>query len=572
MCRKHQGDHYPTFSRYDYRQKRFGTYMASTITHTVTNQTPPISGHNAFRLNPLLLQIASGLDSETLKDFDQIGSYALSSEAQDLARMANQNVPELRMHDRFGHRVDQIDFHPSYHALMRRSVGYGLSSSVWEDAARGHQHGHLKRAIRYFMLAGLETGHLGGLSSTNGAVAALMTTPQLAKEWVPRVTSRKYDSSHKSPVEKNCLTISYGIAEKHAGTDLAAVSSRAEMVKNGLYRIIGHKWFLSSPMADAFLVLARSEKGVSCFLVPRFLADNEPNNIHLMGLKDKLGNRSVATAEAEFEGSIAQMVGVEGEGASTINELLTLTRLDGALASSGIMHAALAEAVHHARHRKAFGKQLIQQPLMMRVLADMAIDVAGCTALSLRLARAFDGARTDEKERAFAHIMTPVVKYWTGKLATPLIAETLEVLGGNGCVETSVLPRHYRESPHLNNFEGTGNMMALELRKTLNRSPDSFEKLLTQLAQDLGSDGTQTVEVLRAAFQLAQSDEGTARIATEQLGLASAAAELNRLGTGTLADAFIESRLSGVAHSSYGTLDNRFDASTILDALYPPIN
>lgn len=546
--------------------------MSSTIAHTVTNQTPPISGHNAFRLNPLLLQIASNLDAETLKDFDQIGRYTLSTEAQELAHMANQNVPQLKMHDRHGYRVDQVDFHPSYHALMRRSVAYGLSSSVWEDAARGKDDGHFKRAIRYFMMAGLETGHLGSLSSTNGAVAALMTTPQLAKEWVPRVTSRQYDSAHKAPVEKSCLTIGYGITEKHCGTDLSAISTRAESVKNGLFRIIGHKWFLASPMADAFLVLARSEKGVSCFLVPRFLAESEANNIHLMGLKDKLGNRSSATAEVEFDGAIAQMLGEEGEGAATINELLTLTRLDGALAASGIMHASLAEAVHHARHRKAFGKNLVAQPLMLRVLADMAIDVAGSAALSLRLARAFDRARTDEYERTYAHIMTPIAKYWTGKLATPLIAETLEVLGGNGCVETSVLPRHFREAPHLNNFEGTGNMMALEFRKTLNRSPGAFDRVLQQLVEELGAHGSRTTEVLKAALQLAQSDAGTARIATEQMALAAAAAELNRLGTGTLANAFIETRLSGIAHSSYGMLDARYDASTILDALYPPIN
>lgn len=546
--------------------------MALTNTHTVTNQAPPISGHNAFRLNPLLLQIASGLHAEALKDFDQIGVYTLSTEAQDLARMANQNVPQLRMHDRYGYRIDQVDFHPSYHALMRRSVSYGLSSSVWEDAARGHSDGHFKRAIRYFMMAGLETGHLGSLSSTNGAVAALMTAPKLAKEWVPRVTSRKYDSRHKSPVEKNCLTLSFGIVEKHAGTDMAAVSTRAEAIKNGLYRITGHKWFLPSPMADAFLVLARSAKGVSCFLVPRYLADDEPNNIYLMGLKDKLGNRTAATAEVEFEGAIAQMVGTEGEGAAAINELLTLTRLDASLAACGIMQASLAEAVHHARHRKAFGKYLIEQPLMARVLADMAIDVAGCTALSFRLSRAFDGARSDKNESVFAHIMTPVVKYWAGKLTTPIIAEAMETMGGNGCVESTVLPRHYREAPHINIFEGPGNMMALELRKTLGRSPDSFDVLLEQLAGNLGDQGSRTVEVLKAAFHLSLSDEGAARIATEQLALAAAAAELSRLGTGVLADVFIETRLSGVARSSYGMLDSRFDASTILDALYPPIS
>ncbi len=486
--------------------------------------------------------------------------------------MANENTPRLKAYDRYGNRVDEIEFHPAYHALMRRSISYGLSSSVWEDAARGNSDGHFKRAVRYFMLAGLETGHLAALSSTNGAVAALMTTPSLAKEWAPRVTSKQYDSSNKSPVDKKCLTLSYAIAEKQAGTDFSAIATRAEPVKNDVYRIIGHKWFLASPMADAFVILARTEAGVSAFMVPRFLADNERNKIHLVALKDKLGNRSAATAEAEFEGSIAQLIGQEGQGAAVINELLTLTRLDASIASSGIMHMSLAEAVHHARHRKTFGKTLIKHSLVNRVLADMAIDVAGSTALSLRLARAFDAAKTSEAEAVYAHIMTPVVKYWTGKLSVPLIAEAIEVLGGNGCVETGTLARHFREVPHLNNFEGTGNLMASELQMRLNHSSELLDALLKQLGDELGSAGKQTVDVLSAAFELARHDGGATRIATEHLALAGAAAELNRLGTGTLAETFFETRLVGGKRAGYGLLDGRFDASTILDALYPPVN
>lgn len=545
--------------------------MAILNNHRVTNQTPPLSGYNAFRLNPLLLQIASGLNAEALKDFDQIGRYSLSSEAQELAEMANRNAPELKAHDRYGRRVDQVEFHPSYHALMRRSMSYGIGSSVWEDTARGNDNGHLKRAVRFFMLAGLDTGHLSSLSSTNGAVAALMTAPHLAKEWVPRVTTRKYDSAHKSPVDKACLTIGMAIAEKQAGTDFTALTTRAETVGNGLFRLTGHKWFLSSPMADAFLMLARTPNGTSCFLVPRFLADDEHNHINLVGLKNMLGNRSAATAEAEINGSIAQMIGRDGEGSRTIHEMQTLMRLDGAVTSSAIMHASLSEAVHHARHRKVGGRLLIEQPLMCAVLTDVALDVAASTALSMRLARAFDGARSNDTEGAFAHVMTPVVKYLTAKIAPTAIAEAMEAIGGNGYVESSVLPRHYRQAPHHSVLEGSGNMMALEVCRVLKRTPELFNVILRDIESNLGDKAKNTASVLRAAFELAQDDESASRILVEQLAIAAAAAELYRLETGVLADAYGDTRLGGNWRASYGMLGKRFDNQTILDALYPPV-
>lgn len=536
------------------------------------NQSPPLSGYNAFRLNPLLLQIASGLGAETLKDFDQIGHYSLSADAQDLARLANQNPPVLLSHDSNGNRIDEVAFHPAYHALMRRSVGYGLSSSVWEDAARGHKDGHFKRAVRFFMMAGLEPGHLTSLSSTNGAVAALMTAPHLANEWVPRVTNRKYDSANKSPVSKTCLTLSYGIVEKQAGSDFAALGTRAESLGNGLFRISGHKWVLPSPMADAFLVLARAKSGISCYLVPRYLAENEPNRLNFVSLKDKLGNRSAATASVEINGAIAQMIGEEGRGASIINELLTLTRLDAAVASAGIMHMCLSEAVHHARHRKIGSEPLIEQKLMSQVLGDMAIDVAGCTALNMRVARAFDSARSDENEGAFARIMTPVAKYLSSKRCSALIAETMDVLGANGVMESHTLARYYRDAAFLNTMEGTGNMMAADLATLIRQMPKKFDELVMAIATQLGPRGAQTKLDLEQALTSAAQDEGAARMAIEKLGAAAAGAELARLGTGNLAEIYAETRLSGAGNTTYGALQSGIDVTNVLEALYPPIS
>ncbi|WP_306117908.1 MULTISPECIES: acyl-CoA dehydrogenase family protein [unclassified Roseitalea] len=546
--------------------------MSAVSTHAVTNQPPPLTGHNAFRGDPLLLRLTHGLDANVLEELDRIGRFVQSAEAQDLARLANENPPRLRTHDRQGHRLDQVEFHPAWHALMRRSVSYGLSSSVWEDIARGAGEGHLARAARFYLMAGLETGHLCPLTMTSASFAALMVEPRLAREWGPRLSTRKYDLSHRPPDHKSGLLIGMGMTEKQGGSDLSGMATRAEPAGGGLHRLTGHKWFLSAPMSDAFVVLARTDAGITCFLVPRILSGGEPNRLHFQRLKDKLGNRSNASAEVEFGGAVGQRVGEEGGGLRAILEMVTLTRLDCALASAGIMRAGLAEAVHHARRRKVRGGALIDQPLMTRVLADMAIDVAAATALSFRLARAYDAARGDAGEGAFARAMTPVVKYWVCKAAPPLLAEAMECLGGNGYVEEMVLARHYREAPVNSIWEGSGNVMALDLLRVFKRSEATLEAILDGLARDLGARADKTINVIRAALSLAAEDEGAARIATEQLALAAAAAELERLGMGGLAGAFADTRLGGAWRATYGMLDGRFDARTLLDALYPPVN
>jgi putative acyl-CoA dehydrogenase len=362
-----------------------------------------------------------------------------------------------------------------------------------------------------------------------------------------------------------------GMTEKQGGTDVRANTTRAERASDGFYRINGHKWFMSAPMSDAFLVLAQAGEGLSCFLVPRILGDGTVNGFRFQRLKDKLGNRSNASSEVEFAGTVAEMVGEAGEGIRTIMDMVTLTRLDCALGSSAIMRAGLTEAVHHARYRKVFGKTLIDQPLMQRVLADMALDVAAATALSFRLARAFDEAAENRAEAAFARAMTPVVKYWVCKTAPALLYEAMECLGGNGYIEEAPLARYYREAPVNAIWEGSGNVMALDVLRVLKRGPGLFDEVMETIGRDLGMAGEGTVGVLRAAMQVAQSDEGSARMFCEQLALSAAGAELKRLGAGRIADAFVETRLGGQWRATYGMLDGRHDARMILDTLYPEV-
>jgi putative acyl-CoA dehydrogenase len=539
------------------------------LNHDVTNQTPPLSGSNAWRGDPLLVQLAQDFSEPVRKDLDQIGRFVLSPEAQDLARLANTETPKLRTHDRQGRRLDTVEFHPAYHALMRRSIANGLHSSIWENGEAETAKRHQSRAARFYLTSELECGHLCPITMTSASLAALMAGPKLFREWAPRVTTRKYDQSNKAPVEKAGLTLGMGMTEKQGGTDVRANTTRAEKAGNGFYRLTGHKWFMSAPMSDAFLVLAQAGEGLSCFLVPRMLGDGTGNGFSFQRLKDKLGNRSNASSEVEFNNALGEMVGEPGAGVKTMMDMVTLTRLDCALASSGIMRAGLAEAVHHARHRQVFGEKLIDQPLMQRVLADMALDVAAATALSFRLARAFDEAAVDRGEASFARAMTPVVKYWVCKIAPPLLYEAMECLGGNGYVEEGPLARYYREAPVNAIWEGSGNVMALDVLRVLKRGPALFDEVLAGIEKDIGPGGKGTSGVLRAAMQVAAADEGSARILTEQLALAAAAAELRRLGAGRIADAFVETRLAGQWRGTYGMLDARHDARSIIDTLYP---
>src|SRR5690606_9307813 len=400
----------------------FGGKRSFALTHEVTNQSLPLTGTSAWRTDPLLVQLADEFSDAVRKDLDQLGRYVRSAEAQDLARLANSETPKLRTHDRQGKRIDLVEFHPAYHALMRRSIQIGLHSSIWENNPAEAGKRHQVRAARFYLTAQLECGHLCPITMTSASLAALMASPQLFREWAPRITTRKYDPAQQAPVEKAGLTLGMGMTEKQGGTDVRTNTSRAVREGN-FYRLTGHKWFMSAPMSDAFLMLAQADEGLSCFLVPRLLKDGVDNGLRFQRLKDKLGNRSNASSEVEFEGSLAEMVGEPGAGVRTIMDMVTLTRLDCAVANSGIMRAALAEAVHHTRYRHVFGRPLIDQRLMTRVLADMALDVAGATALSMRLARSFDEAANNPAEAAFARAMTAVVKYWACKIAPALVYE-----------------------------------------------------------------------------------------------------------------------------------------------------
>ncbi len=544
-------------------------------THTVFNQSPVFGGHNAWSDDPLLMRIASALPTMVREGFGQYGKWLGAKETIELARLANKHVPILKTHDSKGNRADVVEFHPSYHAFMRKSVSLGLHCSVWELGPEENGHRHIARGVRFYMTSGVELGHLCPITMTNACVAAMKKSPEVAEEWLPLITSRKYDPSNRAPVQKSGITIGMGMTEKQGGTDVRTNRTYAVPAGNGVWQLTGHKWFFSAPMCDAFLVLAQMpvegrEAGLGCFLVPRKLSDERDNGLQLQRLKDKLGNRSNASSEVEFHGSYGQLIGEPGKGVSTIIQMVNLTRLDCAMGSAGLMRTALWEAVEHCRHRHVMGSALIDQALMQRVLADMALDVAAATALVFRLAQAFDRAAANPAEAAYARLMTPVIKYWVCKIATPLVYEAMECLGGNGYVEEGNLARHLREAPLNGIWEGSGNVMCLDVLRVLIQNDETLKTVLASLTRDLGGENAgKTVDVISTASVMAQNDPGSSRILTEQLALTAAAAELRRIGLGEIADAFIETRLGGLWRNTYGMLDQRQNAASILKQLYP---
>ena len=543
---------------------------APPYTHVVENQPPAYGGFNAWQSDRLLQTICSGMNANVVTSLDAHGKWAGSSEAIELGRLANTHLPELKTHDAKGFRIDKVEFHPAYHALMRNSITHGMHNSIWDNNEQELGQRNLARAARYYMSSAVDVGHLCPITMTNAAIAAILGTPSVAKEWLPRIQTRKYDSGNKPPVEKLGLTIGMGMTEKQGGSDVRTNASVAVDAGNGLWRLHGHKWFMSAPMCDAFLMLAQTPTAdgsgqLSCFLVPRILPDGTNNGLQFQRLKNKLGNRSNASSEVEFNGVLAHLIGEQGKGVSTILEMVTLTRLDCAVSSAGLMRAALSEAVHHCRHRVVFGAKLIDQPLMTRVLADMALDVAAATALAMRLALAYDKAGSDPAQAAYARLMTPVIKYWVCKIAPNLIYEAMEAMGGNGYVEDGNLARHFREAPLNAIWEGSGNVMCIDVMRVISKGGEILPMVLSSLENDLGEGAGKTVEVIRTAAGMAQADPGSARILTEQLALTAAAAEMKRLGLGELADAFIETRLGGLWRSTYGMLDNRYNARGILD-------
>jgi putative acyl-CoA dehydrogenase len=533
--------------------------MQNFSTHDVTNQPRPLENYNLYATDRAL-QEAVKRDGAAWAEpaLHAFGAKLGEAAVMALAPLANRNPPVLFTHDRYGNRRDEVEFHPAWHQLMSLGASEGLHSAPWANPRAG---AHVARAAAYLLYGQIESGTQCPLTMTYAAV------PMLDTVWLPRILSREYDQRF-APIEtKRGTLIGMGMTEKQGGSDVRTNTTRA--VAEGAtgpgqpYRLTGHKWFMSVPMSDAFLMLAKTEAGVSCFFVPRFTPDGAKNSLALQRLKDKLGNKSNASSEVELHGAEGWLLGEEGRGVATIVEMATYTRLDCALGSTAMMRQALAQAMHHASHRVAFGKRLIDQPLMKNVLADLAIESEAATALAMRLARAFD-AQTDEAETELRRMMTPAVKYWLCKRGPPLAAEAMEVLGGNGYVEESVMPRLYREMPLNSIWEGSGNVMCLDvLRAISNSSPATstrqsraLEIYFTEVEKAKGGDARLDAFIHKLKQQLAtpNNKEHIARRITEALALAMQGALMAQHAPAAIADAFCASRLDRDWGGAFGTL------------------
>ncbi|CAM5720380.1 Oxidoreductase OS=Streptomyces glaucescens OX=1907 GN=SGLAU_04085 PE=3 SV=1 [Streptomyces glaucescens] len=550
--------------------------MASTVaheqqdsaTHTVTNQPPPLAPYDASA-DPALLE---GLRREGAgwaeEDIRRLGRRAGSAQAQEWGDLANRHEPVLRTHDRYGHRVDEVEFHPSWHHLMEVAVTEGLAGAPWADERPG---AHVLRTAGGLVWGHAEAGHGCPTSMTYAAVPALRREPELAKVYEPLLTSREYDPGLRIPAEKRGLLAGMGMTEKQGGSDVRTNTTTATpTAEPGVHTLRGHKWFTSAPMCDVFLVLAQAPDGLSCFLVPRVLPDGTRNTFRVQRLKDKLGNRSNASSEPEFDGTVAWLVGPEGEGVKTIIEMVNCTRLDCVMASATLMRKTLVEAGHHVRHRTAFGARLLDQPLMRNVLADLALESEAATTLTLRLAGAADrAARGDAGERALRRIATAVGKYWVTKRGPAFTAEALECLGGNGYVEDSGMPRHYREAPLLSIWEGSGNVNALDVLRALGRDSAVAEALFAELALARGTDPRLDAAVSALKDGLAEASPAGAGRLVERMALALQASLLVRFAPPAVADAFCATRLGGDWGYAFGTLPGTADLDAILARALP---
>jgi len=533
-------------------------------THEVQNQPPPLQDYDPLACDAALAEALQREGAAWARG--EVGSFARATatrQAIALGFEANQNPPRLRTHDRFGHRIDEVDFHPAWHELMRLSVANGVHCGPWRDPGEG---AHVARAAKMFLVSQTEAGHGCPVSMTYSAFPALRHQADLLEEWAPRIVSLEYDARALPAAEKRGALIGMGMTEKQGGSDVRANTTRAAPLGGGAYALTGHKWFCSAPMSDAFLVLAQAPRGLSCFLLPRWTPDGERNGFHLQRLKDKLGNRSNASSEVELDRAWARLLGDEGRGIGIILEMVNHTRLDCVIGAAAMMRQALAQAVHHCMHRTAFGRRLIEQPLMRAVLADLAVESEAATILMMRLARAYDRL---EEETSFRRIGTAVAKYQVCKRAAPMVAEALECLGGNGYVEESMLPRIYREAPLNSIWEGSGNVICLDVLRALHKEPGARDALVEELRLGRGADRRLDAALEEAETRLAAPDEAGARRLVESLGLALQGSLLVRHAPGAVADAFCATRLLGDGGYAFGTLPAGVDAAAILSRAWP---
>lgn len=523
-------------------------------THAVGNQPPPLADVDLFTTDRALAEAVAregaGWAQQDLADF---GRRLGAADTLEFGRLANANPPVLRAFDRYGHRRDEVEFHPAWHAMMVLHVGQGLHASPWSDPRPG---AHVARAAGLLLACAVEAGAACPIVMTHGAIPVVRAAaPAFAAAWLPKLFSRRYDPGFRPMAEKAGALIGMGMTEKQGGSDVRANATRAEPAGDGAYRLVGHKWFLSAPMCDAFLVLAQAPGGLTCFFLPRWTPDGAPNALRIQRLKDKVGNRSNASSEVEFQDALAWPLGEEGRGVPTIIEMATHTRLDCALGTAGLMRRALAEAIHHAEHRRSFGRPLAEHALMRNVLADLALEYEAAVALCLRLARAFD-AGEDPAEAVFRRLMTPAAKYWICKRGPGFAAEAMEVLGGSGYVEEAPLGRLYREMPVNSIWEGSGNIMCLDVLRAIARAPAALEVVMAELRPAAGANphfdaGLRQLETrLRAGVA-----EEEARSIVQLLVQVLQASLLLRFAPAAVADAFCASRLAeGATQGAFGTL------------------
>ena len=542
----------------------------STATHDVFNQAPPLVDYDAADDPALLDGLVREGGGWALEEVHELGRLTGCAQAQDWGRQANENPPVLHTHDRYGHRVDQVEFHPAWHELMNVAVSHGIHGAPWSDPRPG---AHVARAAKFYAWR-VDAGHGCPISMTYASIPALRQTPELAAEYEPLLSNTVYDLGLRAPLSKRGLLAGMSMTEKQGGSDVRANTTTAQQQPDGSYRLVGHKWFTSAPMCDVFLTLAQTPDGLSCFLVPRVLPDGGLNPLRLMRLKDKLGNRSNASAEIEYEHAVAWRVGAEGRGVRTIIEMVNLTRLDCVIGAASGMRQGVVTAAHHAAHRQAFGRNLVDQPLMRNVLADLAVESEAATVLMTRLAGATDrSVRGDAGETAFKRLALAVSKYWTCKRWPAHTAEALECLGGNGYVEESDLPRLFRESPLNGIWEGSGNVATLDVLRAMAKEPEAVEVFFAELDAAAGADARldAAVRAVRDSLVDAGTLELRARRVVEGMALALQGSLLVRYGHPAVADAFCASRLGGDWGRAYGTLPPGVDFGAVIERVVPKV-
>lgn len=550
------------------------TQRSSPI-HEVSNQPPPLAGYDVFGTDVALQEGVQREQASWASDeLHRVGVAAGSAECIAWGFAANANPPQLGAFDRYGNRVDEVEFHPAWHQLLGFAVEHGMHGTPWSEERPG---AHVARAAAFYLWSQVESGHGCPVSMTYASVPTLRRQPELARTWEPLTQTRIYDPGLRPLSDKSGVLLGMAMTERQGGSDVRANITVAVPENGGgpgaAYRLTGHKWFCSAPMCDAFLVLAQAPGGLSCFLMARVLPDGTRNAMHIARLKDKLGNKSNASSEIELEDALAFLVGEEGRGVRTIVEMVNCTRLDCVTGSAALMRQALAQATHHAAHRSAFSRRLVDQPLMANVLADLAVESEAATALMLRLAGAADRAEHDDHEARLRRIGTAVGKYWVCKRTPPMVAEALECLGGNGYVEESVMPRLLREAPVNSIWEGSGNVIALDVLRAAAKEPAVVDAFFDEVGEAAGADHRldDHVSQLRKELSSGADLEGRARRVVQAMALALQGALLVRHAPSALADAFCASRLAGDGGQVFGTLPSGLDCTAIVDRARPAL-